>query len=335
MKRLIALFAMLALPAFADCSGQNLIPGLAAPARAALAAAVATYPFPTGNAWRAVKPGSTITIIGTLHLYDPRMEGMMQTLGPLVDAADLVLAEASPEAEAQLKSAIAANPALLIRPTGPTLPEVLTKAEWAALSAELTARGVPPFMAAKFQPWYVSMLLGIPTCAIAALADGPTGLDQMVMNRAARAGIPILSLEPYDTVFRAFGALSDAEQITMIRAALVTIPGAADQFATLTAAYFAGQHRQIWEFTRQQAATIPGTDPGQMAADFNLMEQALLTGRTVPWMDVLLPGAMGKTVVVAVGAAHLSGEKGLLYLLQQAGYTLTEIPLLPQTNPAP
>lgn len=322
-------------PALAECSGHNLIDALPAATRAELESLVAAQPYPEGNLWLAAKPGSRITLVGTLHLYDPRMQAMMRRIAPLVDEADLVLVEAGPDEMAALQKAATTQPDLLFRPDGPTLPEQLTKDEWKALSAQLSARGVPPFLASKFQPWYVSMLLGLPACAASQLADGPKGLDDMVMKAADAAGVPIKALEPYDTVFRLFTGMSEREQIDMIRASLAMADGADDQFATMVDSYFAGQHRLIWEFTKAQALQVPGLDPEQGAIDFARMEQALLTGRTVPWMNVLLPSAKGKTVLVAVGAAHLSGEKGLLYLLQQAGYTLTEIPLLPQTDSVP
>ena len=327
LRRALALCLALAGPARAECTGANMIDALGPNQRAELAAAVAAQPYNSGNLWRAERSGSRIDLVGTLHLYDPRMDPMMDRIGPLIDAADLVLVEAGREEIAALQKAAATRPDLLYRPNGPTLPEQLTKAEWKALSDELWARGMPPFLAAKFQPWYVSMLLSVPACAASQMAEGTRGLDELVMQRAEASGVPIRALEPYDTVFHAFETLEDIDQIELLRTALTLAQDANDQFATLLDSYFSGQHRQIWEFTRMQARAIPGTDPVKGAADFARMEQALLTGRTVPWMDVLLPAAKGRHVVVAVGAAHLSGEQGLLYLLAQNGWTLT--PLTP------
>ena len=327
VRMALAVCLAMAGPARAECTGANMIDALGPDQRAELAAAVAAQPYNSGNLWRAEKPGSRIDLVGTLHLYDPRMDQMMVQIGPLVDAADLVLVEAGREEIAALQKAVATRPDLLYRPDGPTLPEQLTKAEWKKLSEELWSRGMPPFLAAKFQPWYVSMLLSVPACAASQMAEGAKGLDELVMQRADASGVPIKALEPFDTLFQAFDALAEMDQIEILRTALALAQDANDQFATLLDSYFSGQHRQIWEFTRMQARAIPGTDPVKGAADFAQMEQALLTGRTVPWMDVLLPAAKGRHVVVAVGAAHLSGEQGLLYLLARNGWTLT--PLTP------
>ena len=322
---MVALCLALAGPAAAQCQGRNLIDDLPADQRAGLAAAVALHPYASGNLWHAEKPGASMDLVGTLHLYDPRMDPVMGQIGPLIDAADLVLVEAGRDEVAMLQKAAASQPDLLFRPDGPTLPEQLTKTEWKSLSAELSARGVPPFLGSRFQPWYVSVLLAVPVCAAAQLAEGSSGLDDLIMRRAETAGVPIRALEPYDTAFRLFATLGEPDQIDMLRTAMAMAPQADDQFATLLDSYFAGQHREIWEFARMQASAVPGTDPAKAAAEFTRMEQALLTGRTVPWMQVLLPAATGKRLVVAVGAAHLSGELGLLNLLARVGWSVTPL----------
>ena len=140
------------------CAGQDLIAAMAPADRAALDAIVAMAPFPSGNHWRATKASSTIDIIGTFHLFDPRMPGHLATLAPVLNAADVIYAEATDAEFAELQTAINTRPELMIT-QGATLPERLTKAEWAQVSAEMTARGIPAFLASKFQPWYVSVIL--------------------------------------------------------------------------------------------------------------------------------------------------------------------------------
>ena len=54
-------------------------------------------------------------------------------------------------------------------------------------------------------------------------------------------------------------------------------------------------------------------------------EGDLLVGRNRAWMPRILDHP-GDTVVVAVGAAHLSGEDGVLQLLEHAGYRLDRGP---------
>ncbi|WP_343081082.1 TraB/GumN family protein [Ostreiculturibacter nitratireducens] len=329
LKHLFLAFAFFfsAGPVTAACEGRNLLGDLPPDQRAALDAAVAAAPYAAGNHWIARKSGSTINVIGTFHLYDERMEGPITGLDPVIRAADAVYLEATDAEMTQLQREIGRNPDILVIPHGDhTLPELLAPDEWALLSEEMRARGIPPFMAAKFRPWYVTMLLSMPPCAMETVTQQREGLDQMVMGVAEAAGVPTHPLEEFDTVFQVFLALSAEEQIDMVRATLPLVAQAEDLFVTMTEAYFTEEHRRIWELSRLQAVTAAGADSGKMEKDFALMEEALLNGRNRAWMEVILPAAENRSIVVAVGAAHLSGEEGVLNLLAEAGYELGRLP---------
>jgi len=321
---LFALPVCLALtqPALAArCDGRDLLPDLPADQRAALDQAIAASPYPVGNHWRAVKGASTIDVIGTLHLYDPRMEPIADRLAPLIAAADTVYLEATEKEIAEIKDALARDPAMMVT-SGPTLPERLSPAEWNLLSAEMSDRGVPPFMVSKFRPWYVTMLLGIPPCAMTDSLNGAEGLDHLIGAIAQEEGVPTLALEPFDTVFQVFSGMTPEDEIAMIRLSLSQATSAEDTFATMLTSYFNESHRELWEFSRLTALS-EAEDREQTVREFAQMEAMLLTNRNQHWREVLAKAAPGKTLVVAVGAAHLGGEQGLLSLLAQDGYSLT------------
>jgi len=56
--------------------------------------------------------------------------------------------------------------------------------------------------------------------------------------------------------------------------------------------------------------------------EFREHETELISGRNIKWMNTLLNEMSHQTCFIAVGAGHLGGEKGLLSLLRQAGYTV-------------
>ena len=213
MKRLLALIStllVLTTPLQAQCVGKNLITALSPNDRAVLDALTAKVPHPVGNYWRATKGDQSVTLIGSYHFDDPRHAATMAALTPLIVAAKTVLVEAGPEEEAALKAQLARDPSLMIITEGPTLIDQLPAEDWAALTTAMRARGVPAFMAAKFQPWYISVVLGIPPCAMAQAATSK-GLDGQIIDAATTAEVPIKALEPFDTVFKIFGSLSNAD----------------------------------------------------------------------------------------------------------------------------
>lgn len=313
------------LPALALCQGRDMLVQLPADQRAALDTAVASQPFAAGNHWRAERGDSTIHVIGTFHLFDDRMNLHMRKLMPVLHQAKAIYLEATDAEIAQLQAAMAQRPELMFTTTGPTLPERLTEAEWQHLSSEMQARGIPAFLASKFQPWYVSVLLGVPPCAMDRMTPTSSGLDHLILTAAQDMGTPALALEPYDTVFRAFEGMADADEIEMIRATLPLTAMAEDMFATMVESYFREDHRQIWELSRTMSAA-KAPDPARAEADFALLEEVLVNARNRAWMEVILPAAKGRTIVVAVGAGHLAGQQGVLNLLAEAGYTLERQP---------
>lgn len=329
MTRILAtLVALLTLtaPLQAQCVGKNLIEALAPAERAALDAATANAPYSVGNYWRATRGDQTVTLIGTYHLDDPRHATTMAALTPMIAAASTVLVEAGPDEEAALHAHLARDPGVMVITSGPTLPEQLPEAEWQALSAAMRARGIPPFMAAKFQPWYIAAVLGIPPCAMAKAASSK-GLDGLVMDAATNANVPIKALEPYDTVFGIFGSMSDDDQLSMIKSTLMMEEFSTDYSVTLADTYFSQDTRLIWEFTRLQALAMPGYTPEQIEREFARMEEALMSKRNRAWIPVITAGAESGPILAAFGALHLSGKDGVLALLERAGFKLERLTL--------
>lgn len=322
---LSVLLALLAIPANAQCVGENLLETMQPAKRANLEAAIAAHPYPSGNLWRAQRGDSSIHIMGTVHLTDPRLDAYLAPLWPIVAASDLILLEGTLETTKQLETALLTDRTLMFITDGPTLPDRLSPADWQHLSDEMSDRGIPGFMASKMQPWFVSMMLAIPPCAMTAMVE-KNGVDQRIMARALTASIPTRALEPYDIVFSLFDSETPEEEIETIRLGLSTSGNADAVIATLTDAYLAGRHRLIWELGRLQVEEADFKPSREISVLFNEMEAKVLTDRNANWMAEILKAAnRTDRIMVAVGAAHLSGEKGLLYLLEQAGYNLTRI----------
>jgi uncharacterized protein len=318
---------MFASVAQAECAGSNLIDAMSAQDQAQLRGSAQNVPYADGNFWQATKGDQVIHLIGTYHFDDPRHDATMTVLTPLIETASVVLVEAGPDEEAALMQRMQDDPSVMLI-QGPTLLERMEPADWDVLADAMTERGIPPFMAAEFQPWYVAMMLAIPPCDIGSLAAGtPNGLDMRVMTAAEAADTPIRALEPYDTVFRIFGQMTDDEQIAMIKSSMAFEDRMEDYSATLADTYFRQESRLIWEFTRNQSYGMPGFTPDQVDAEFEKMEEVLMSGRNRTWIPVLEEAAAKGPVFAAFGALHLSGTEGVLVLLERNGWTLERLPL--------
>ena len=326
LASLATLFCLGAAPVTAECNGQNLFSDMPADRLAEIRAAVDAVPFPSGNYWRATRGDEVITLIGTYHFDDPRHAPTLDAITPEIAAATTVLVEAGPEEEKKLLDLIARDPSTIMITEGPTLIERLSPDLWEGLSNALSLRGIPGFMAAKMQPWYAVVTLSVPPCAMAQMVD-PKGLDGLVIDTAKAAGVPVRGLEPFDTVFTLFGAMTEEEFESMLSSTLAIEDQAEDYSATLADSYFAGESRLIWEFLRFVSYDMPGYTREQVDVEYARMEEMLMYSRNRSWIPVLTEAATQGPVFAAFGALHLSGTDGVLNLLQAEGFTLTALPL--------
>jgi uncharacterized protein YbaP (TraB family) len=325
MRLFLAMFLWF-LPAalWAACTGTDLRTTLTEVQRAEIAARLDGVPYPEGNHWIATRGDRTIHLIGTIHIDDPRLDPIAAALAPIIRSADHLLVEANKETSAELQNAMATRPELAFL-TGKTLIELMPEDAWAEIAQAAQARGIPPFMAAKFQPWYLSLMLSMSPCTMKVMSEGKMGLDGRIMEIAEAAGVPTSSLEPYDTVFRLFNQDPLEVQIEMLT--LGTIPPAAAEDASFTLAeqYFSQEIMAALETAR--VTTRPYVDMPVAAYDalFDDMMGLVMDQRNIAWIDPI-EAAEGDTIVVAAGALHLGGENGVLNLLAQRGYALTRQP---------
>ncbi len=92
--------------------------------------------------------------------------------------------------------------------------------------------------------------------------------------------------------------------------------------------YFAEEVARVWELGRVAMAFCPDLPVEEGEEIYALMEQALLTERNAK-LDAGDRTSGGKSIdriVVAVGAAHLPGEGGILRLMEDAGWAIAPAP---------
>lgn len=328
MLRAALFSAALFLPnwAHALCNGPSFWDTLPPADQSELLDKVTATPFSAGNLWQATNGDATLTIVGTMHLPDPRHDVMLDRTLPFLADAGVLLVEATLEDQRAMQTCMARNPDIMAITDGPTLPELLDEATWASIRDAATSRGVPGFMAAKMKPWFLSMALSIPPCAMTAMTSGEGGLDNMLLESAADLGVPVAPLEPWQDMLDLLSMGTFEEQIDALRMGLLD-PDVLDTIVvTLTDFYFAGQSAMGWYITEYTKDLIPDLDPVQFDEQLAQMEQLLLIDRNINWIPVIEDAAeTHDKIVIAFGAAHLFGDFGVLNLLEQNGWAISPL----------
>ena len=328
MLRLFALICLVIFPvsATALCEGSDLIGALPETEQHQMRTRADAAPFPRGLLWRATRGETKITWFGTYHFPHQMTEAHLQALTPLVDAADAVYLEVSNDDQDRLEAEIAGDPSIMFITEGATLIDLLGEDDWHTYRAAMAERAIPGFMAAKFKPIWAAMMLGIGPCeARNGVMDGH-GIDKRIGDYAAEIGNPSRSLEDYRALLTMLDSFPQEEQLDMIRLFFAWSGDADDMAYTLRSRYLEQDVALIWEFSRKISLAYGG-DTAQ--EDFEFFEKMLLTDRNRGWVDLLLDQAEGKQIFAAVGAAHLPGKNGVLYMLEQEGFEIEPLPFEP------
>jgi uncharacterized protein YbaP (TraB family) len=316
------LLALLPAALAAQCAGQDIRPQLSADARAEIAASAAAEPYGTGNFWRATRGDRSLTLIGTVHVDDPRLDPIAARFEAAVAGAEVVFLEMTEADQQALQRRLTEDPGLIVLPEG-SLIELLPEQTWQTLAEAAAARGLPAPMAARLQPWYLSLVLALPPCALET-GQTPRGLDARIAEQAAAAAVPTRALEPYDTLFSLFAEEPLEVQIDMLAASVMDDERAEDMLATTLTLYFEEEHAALWHLSRIAARSQLSLPVAEVETIFADLEETLLTARNRAWLEVL-EAAPEREIVAAFGAAHLFGEAGVLQLLENAGYSLTRL----------
>lgn len=307
------------------CQGNDLLAAMPEAERAALEARADASAFGRGLFFKATRDDKQITVFGSYHLPHLFTEDHLALLLPLARHSDITYFEMNGADTERFELETQSNPELMFVPADrPTLPGLLSETEWADLSVKMSARGFPPFLAAKMKPIFVSMMLGMSPCNMRQMQSGARGIDRALAEVLDAEGLPSRSIEDYRTAAKLLDAFTPEKQIELLRLSLVQDVNADDMVETLYQAYIREEIALIWEFTRDLSLEMGGATAEE---DFALFEKLLLTDRNLAWHKELM-AAQEKRILVVVGAAHLAGENGVLALLQADGFTVERLPLM-------
>ncbi len=320
------LLALQATAAAALCLGDGIEPLLTAEGRALIATAEAETPFSQGVIWQADKDGRRIYLLGTMHLSDPRFDPLVARMSALVGTSDHLLVEATEDDERALQDALSRDPTLIFIQEGSSLIDLLGPADWTRLTNAAQARGIPAFALARAQPWYASLALSIAACAMPEIMAGAKGIDAQLIAFARQRDIPVTAVEPWRATLDALAYGDTDWQLDELRMALAGADFEARVAASMYRYYDAGRIAAVWALPSATLDLMPLVDTAIFDAHVQRLEKDLLFARNADWLPKIEAQSLQDPVLaVAVGAAHMIGDQGLLAGLAARGWTITAL----------
>lgn len=179
---------------------------------------------------------------------------------------------------------------------------------WKSVQAWAKRRGLDPSSMNRFRPWFVSILMTAKEYAeLGATPD--LGVDTHFSGRAQADGKPGEGLETTDFQLQMFASLTNRQQQELLDQTLAELSTVANEYEKMIQAWKKGDLTALHNMLFREAEKHP-----------DLMN-LFLNARNLVWIDKL--DAMlrrGDKAMVLVGAAHLTGDTGLIELLKKRGH---------------
>lgn len=160
----------------------------------------------------------------------------------------------------------------------------------------------------KMKPFFILQLIA------QKQFEGETESYEMsLMSLAKKNKIPMLGLETIEQQIGFFDAIPAKEFGNMIAEYFTNADSLKAQTQRLQEIYRSGQLDTLAKFMVESSPEL---------MEF---EDILLTDRNADWIPKIIELIHQKPTFIAVGAAHLAGQNGVLHLLKNKGYKVTPI----------
>ncbi|HYG31770.1 MAG TPA: TraB/GumN family protein [Methylophilaceae bacterium] len=253
----------------------------------------------TGLLWKVEAPNGTVShVFGTIHVDDTRVTDFSPAIIKALEESEVFIMETLPPSD----------PSLYFLP-GHSLPELLTEQEWDKVKQLAEMHAMQDDVVMRLKPWLLAMMFDLPT------GLGPYTQDIRLYAKAQELDKEVAGLEDARAHFTLLDSLSKGEQLTILRSVLKRSEEDKQRdFDDLMNAYLKGDAAIIAQVDEQ--ATASGL-PGEL---WQKMRTKLLDERNQRMAEHVAQKANATRLFVAVGAAHLAGEGGILARLRKAGY---------------
>ena len=262
--------------------------------------------------WQVSDRDTRIYLFGTIHLLPANYGWQSAKLENAVKQSQQLIVETLLD-EKNPAAMIAELQRLGIRDNLPPLANRVPPAKRAALEVAMKGSGVPPAAFNRLETWAAAfLLLGVQFKSMGLQAGD--GVESVLRRSFSAAGKPVGQLETNAEQLGLFDTLPEAAQRMLLEGALDKPEAMRGQFNEMLSAW-----------ARGDVQAIARTFNTEMESSPELID-ALLARRNANWTGWISrrmqqPG----TVLVAVGAGHLAGDKSVLAMLQKGGYKVKRL----------
>ncbi|MEM0912536.1 MAG: TraB/GumN family protein [Pseudomonadota bacterium] len=264
------------------------------------------------SVFKVTKGDSTLYLGGTIHILTVADYPLPEPYETAFDAADKLVFETdiaaieAPEFQQQVL------PVMLQKPGG-TLNQQLSERTQNDLNAFITERGIPTEQIQGFTPAGASLALTMSEYAQKGFTQ--EGVDKFYFDKGMQNEMPISWLESVESQVALIGSLNAMDANVLIQYTLKDLSRSDEVVTNLHEGWKAGDMDKLTEVAIDE-----------WKREFPSVYADFLTKRNNAWYPQIVEMLEDDQVeYVLVGALHLAGEDGLIYLLEQDGYKVEKL----------
>jgi uncharacterized protein YbaP (TraB family) len=263
--------------------------------------------FSRGLLWKIESPGREASyLFGTMHSADPRVTNVHQSVRDALNGASSFTMELLFNG-----ASISSMAEAMFFAKGQGLRAAVGDELFEQTKQAIAEHGFPTRDLDSKKPWVVIMMLNTPP------AEPGLALDLLLQLEATLQGKPTFGLETIEEQIGVFNDMSMEDQVTLLRHAVRIHGEITREFERLVEIYRSGDLDSLVELVRGYKDEEGGA--------YDAMLERLLTRRNHVMVERMAPRLKEGAAFIAVGAAHLPGENGLLDLLDRAGYRVSAV----------
>ena len=243
-------------------------------------------------------------LYGTFHMLCPADFSMNDTLKALVKQSKQLFLEIDID-DPSLTSKMMKN---IKMKDGKTLKDFLSAKDYDSVAKLFKAKtNIPLNMVDSYKPFMLTSML-YPSL----LGCTPIAFEKEFEKLAKANSVEVKGLETIEDQMNVFETIPYSVQAKMLMKTLYEADNGTEQMNEMVLLY------KNQDINKMQKGISGDTDLGSY-------EKTLLDKRNKNWIPVIEKEIAAMPTFIAVGAGHLAGKKGVIYLLRKQGYTVTPI----------
>ncbi|MAC87956.1 MULTISPECIES: TraB/GumN family protein [Maricaulis] len=262
--------------------------------------------------WHLSDTDSDVYIFGTFHILPPSLDWRSEELRALIASTDMLVLEAdvhSPESQAAMQPLVMQYG---LNPSGVTLSSLLSDTANASLAEIAPTVGFAPAMLEPMRPWLAQIALAVGQMQALGL-DPNAGVEMVLLGMVEGREMRMGYFETAEQQLGFLAGMPDDVQARAFEQGLEDMAELPTMLDTLVTAWAVGDME-----------TIDSEINASMREDAPEAYQVMIVQRNENWIPQIAEIMDGEgTVFIAVGAAHLPGENGVIELLREQGYEVS------------